>query len=80
MERKIEKIIKQEEYIVVMNNLLELLYMHYRENMSKDVEMGMLNFMKILQKEYTKEYPKNYDIVDCDIFEKITFQNTRNIK
>lgn len=77
---KINKTVKQKEYIIVMNNLLEMLYFNYKNNMTKEIEKSMLKFMKVLQKEYTKDYPKDYDISTCDIFEDITFRSTKKLR
>ncbi len=72
----IEKEVKQEENIYIFYNIIELLYLHYRNKLSKKIIKQLYKLYKEALKEIEKDYV-NLDIIKCDLVEKLTFEDTR---
>lgn len=77
MIRTVKKEIKQEEYMIVIYNTLEALFMQYRYTMPNHIRKKTLRYLSDLYKEYSKNYIQGDDISECEIFERITFSNNK---
>ena len=73
MER-IKKEIKQEEGLMVLRNSIEAIYYHYRGSLPEYINKKVENLLNDLEKEYTKDYLNNCDILECELVEKIVFE------
>lgn len=71
----IEKEVKQEENIYIFYNIIELLYLHYRNKLSKNIVKQLYKLYKETLKEIEKDY-EDLDIIKCDLVEKLTFGDT----
>lgn len=72
--KRIKKEIKQEENIMVLCNAIEAIYYYYRGSLPKHINDKVEILINDLEKEYTKDYLKNYDIAECELVEKIVFE------
>lgn len=71
---KISKEIKQSENVYTLYNIMELLYGHYIGGVPKHLEDVLRYAYEEFQHEITKDYPKDTDIIDCEVVEKIVFE------
>lgn len=72
----IQKEVKQEENLYIFYNIIDLLYMHYRDYLPKNIVKQLYK----LYNETLKEIERNYedlDIKSCELIEKITFEDSR---
>lgn len=74
---KIKKEIKQDENLYIFYNIIDLLYNHYRDILSKNIIKQLYKLYKETLKELEKDY-ENLDIIQCDLFEKIIFEDKKN--
>ncbi len=72
----IEKEVKQEENIYIFYNIIELLYLHYRDKLSKKIITQLYKLYKEALKEIEKDYV-DLDIIQCDLVEKLKFEDTK---
>lgn len=75
--KRFVKEIKQEENIMVLCNAIEAIYYYYRVSLPNHINKKVENLINELEKEYTKDYLKNYDIAECEIIERITFEKSK---
>ena len=72
----IEKEVKQEENIYIFYNIIELLYLHYSNKLSKTIVKQLYKLYKETLKEIEKDY-EDLDIIKCELVERLTFEDTR---
>lgn len=72
--KRITKEIKQDENIMVLCNAIEAIYYYYRGSLPKHINKKVENLLDELEKEYTKDYLKSYDITEYELVEKIVFE------
>lgn len=69
----IKKEVKQEEDIYIFYNIIELIYLHYRNKLPKRIVKQLYELYKETLKEIEKDY-EDLDIKDYEIIEGITFE------
>ena len=75
--KTIKKEIKQEENLYIFYNIIELLYTHYRDKLSKDIIRRLYKLYKETLKEVEKNY-ENLDIREYEIIERIIFEDNKH--
>lgn len=79
MMKFIQKEVKQEENLYILYNIIYILYERYRYTIPKKLEESLYKLLTDLEKEYTKDY-EDLDIIQCDLVEKLIFEDTKKIK
>ena len=74
---EIKKEIKQDENLYIFYNIIELLYNHYRDKLSKDIIRQLYKLYKETLKEVEKNY-ENLDIREYEIIERIIFEDNKH--
>ncbi len=72
----IKKEVKQEENIYIFYNIIELIYLHYRNKLPKGIVKQLYELYKETLKEIEKDY-EDLDIKDYEIIERITFEDMK---
>lgn len=71
---KVKKQIKQDINIYTLYNLVEVLYPMYKPHLTKQLEKKFKALYDELNKEVTKDYIRNADITECDLYEMVEFK------
>lgn len=65
--------VKIPEAILFLYNYLRAVNSYYYGSFPKHIQDELTNLINSVEKEYIKDYEKGKDIVACELYEKITF-------